>query len=80
MPTLTALFLTEAELAARIGVKTEVLKGALLALNKEGFPAPDPLFGDRRYWPACKAFFDRRYGLVGPNSSPPGLDGDEKWT
>ncbi|SER57052.1 winged helix-turn-helix domain-containing protein [Rhizobium sp. NFR03] len=75
----TAMFLTEAELAARIGVKSEILKGALLALDKEGFPVPDPLFGNRRYWPACKAFLDRRYGLAAPNSSSPGLDGEENW-
>ncbi|PYE25055.1 hypothetical protein C8J32_1048 [Rhizobium sp. PP-CC-3A-592] len=76
----TSLFLTEAELAERIGVKTELLKDALSALSKSGFPEPDPLFGGRRYWPACEAFLDRRYGLT-PSSAPAaiGLDGDEKW-
>lgn len=76
----TALFLTEGELAERMGIKTELLKDALSALSKSGFPPPDPLFGGRRYWPACEAFLDRRYGLT--SSSPaanPGIDGEEKW-
>ncbi|ASY64437.1 hypothetical protein SJ05684_c30130 [Sinorhizobium sojae CCBAU 05684] len=76
----SALFLTDAQLADRMGVSTELLKGALPALQKSGFPAPDPLFQNRRYWPACQAFLDRRYGLAA--SSPeanPGLDGEEKW-
>ncbi|TCA48560.1 site-specific integrase [Rhizobium pisi] len=52
----TALFLTEGELADRMGVKLDLLKTALPGLAKSGFPAPDPLFGGRRYWPACEAF------------------------
>lgn len=75
----TALFLTEAELAARMGIKTDLLKGALPSLAKAGFPMPDPLFGGRRYWPACEAFLNRRYCLTEANQAPPGLDGQENW-
>lgn len=28
-----------------------------------GFPRKQPLFGDRRYWPAVKAWLDKRNGL-----------------
>ena len=76
----TALFLTEAELADRLGVSTEVFKIALPALDKSGFPLPDPLFQNRRYWPACQAFLDKRYGLASSSlQANPGLDGEEKW-
>jgi len=74
------LFVTEAQLAERIGLTTEQLKGALPALAKIGFPMPDPLFENRRYWPACQAFLDRRYGLASQSAEAnPGLDGDERW-
>ncbi|MDI7862571.1 winged helix-turn-helix domain-containing protein [Rhizobiaceae bacterium n13] len=76
----TALFLTEAQLAERIGLSIDLLRSALPALDKAGFPAPDPLFGNRRYWPACQAFLDRRYGLAASLLvANPGLDGVEKW-
>jgi hypothetical protein len=29
------------------------------------FPAKDPLFGNKRYWPAVRAFLDARSGLTG---------------
>lgn len=75
-----SLFLTEGELAARMGIDLPILQTALPALTKAGFPVPDPLFANRRYWPACEAFLDRRYGLS--SSSPqgaPALDGVEPW-
>lgn len=74
------LFLTEGEIAKRIGIDLPLFKTALHALTQAGFPPPDPLFANRRYWPACEAFLDRRYGLA-PSSmqANPGLDGEEKW-
>lgn len=76
----TALFLTDAQLAERMGISTDLLNTALPALSKAGFPAPDPLFGKRRYWPACEAFLDKRYGLAASSlQATPGLDGEEKW-
>ncbi|QHW26616.1 winged helix-turn-helix domain-containing protein [Rhizobium leguminosarum bv. viciae 248] len=76
----SSLFLTEAQLAARMGIDADILGTALPALTKAGFPVPDPLFANRRYWPACEAFLDRRYGLS-PSSGQgtPALDGEEKW-
>ena len=76
----SALFLTEAQLAERMGLTTEVLATALPALTKAGFPMPDPLFGKRRYWPACEAFLDRRYGLAkSSGQGNPALDEEEPW-
>lgn len=76
----TALFLTDAQLAERMGITTDLLKTALPALSKQGFPTPDPLFDKRRYWPACEAFLDKRYGLAASSlQANPGRDGEEKW-
>jgi hypothetical protein len=74
------LFVTDAEIANRVGIAANAFKTVLTALEKAGFPRPDPLFCGRRYWPACKRFLDRRYNL--DTSSMPGipaLDGEEKW-
>ena len=59
-----ARFMTVAEIAKALGVTTDELKAALPALTEEGFPQPDPLFANRRYWPKVKAFFDWRYDLA----------------
>ena len=75
-----ALFLTESQIAARMGLNTEQLKAAMPVLSKSGFPEPDPLFENRRYWPACQAFLDRRYGLAASSmDANPGVDGEEQW-
>jgi hypothetical protein len=75
-----ALFLTEGQLADRMGLTTEQFKIALPALTKSGFPQPDPLFCNRRYWPACEAFLDRRYGLGTSSAGAiPALDEEEPW-
>ena len=39
-----------------------------------GFPQVDPLMGGR-YWPACTAWWNKRYGLVTADVSQP--DGGE---
>lgn len=74
------LFLTEAQIAERIGLPTDKVKIALKTLEKVGLPMPDPVFENRRYWPAVKAFLDQRYNLgkQSPQGNP-SLDGDEKW-
>ena len=74
------LFVTDAECAARIGVSTEDFRAMLPTLEKSGFPLKDPLFKDRHYWPATKAYLDRRAGLTSdfvrrPRSEPVVKDG-----
>jgi hypothetical protein len=44
-------------------------------LNHRGMPQPDPITG-RRYWPAVRAFLDRRAGLT-ETVAPPTVDGKE---
>ncbi|MGO1160398.1 winged helix-turn-helix domain-containing protein [Brucella sp. C7-11G] len=74
------LFVTESQIAERIGLPTDKCKTILKTLEKDGFPMPDQMFENRRYWPACKAFLDRRYDLgrhqIQGNHA---LDGEEKW-
>ena len=74
-----ALFVTDAALAERIGLSTEQIKSILPTLSKAGFPTPDPLFENRRYWPAVKVWLDRRYGMGDGRQSYRGLDGKESW-
>jgi hypothetical protein len=72
--------LTEAQIAERVGIPLDEWQAAVPALEKSGFPRPESLFKNRRYWPACRAFLDRRYGLgekVG--AGLPALDGEEQW-
>ena len=70
------LYLTEAEIAARVGMSTDEWTAAAKALK--GLPPADPVFRFRRYWPAVRAFLDRRNGI--DNTIAPGVfDGEETW-
>lgn len=60
---LDALYVTEAEAAARLGMPLREWIGTATVLERDGLPRKDPVFNDRRYWPAVKAFLDRRAGL-----------------
>lgn len=62
------LFLTDAEMIRRLGVPEKLLRPLLPALeSKYGFPRKSPFFGDRRYWPAVKAWLDKHHGLPDPS-------------
>jgi hypothetical protein len=59
------LYLTDAELIRRLGVPDKVMRPMLPGLeSKFAFPRKQPLFGDRRYWPAVKAWLDKHNGLM----------------
>lgn len=70
------LFKTEAEIAALLGVSLELWRATARVLEKSGLPLGDPLFAGRRYWPAVRAYLDRRSGLGArlPHRQP---DGEE---
>jgi hypothetical protein len=72
------LFLTEGEIALKVGVGALDWQAAAYVLEKSGLPRPDPLFGQRRYWPAVRAFLDRRAGMA-QSLAPLTRDGEEKW-
>lgn len=58
------LWLTDAELIRRMGAPEKIARAALRDLDKtgSGFPKKQKVWGDRRYWPAVQAYFDRVYG------------------
>jgi hypothetical protein len=67
------LYVDDDELIRRLGVPKKEAKAALQMLDDDrrtGFPPKQKLWGDRRYWPAVKAYFDREYGLKIPAPQP----------
>lgn len=58
------LWVTDAELVRRMGVPKDKAREAIRMLDAKpsGFPRKQKLWGDRRYWPAVKAYFDGQYG------------------
>lgn len=68
------LYITDAELIRRMGVPEKIAREAIRALDKDranGFPQKQKLWGDRRYWPAVKAWLDRNNRV---NLGPQGRD------
>jgi len=58
---------TDAELIRRIGAPEKAAYAALHVLDREkhrGFPQKQKLWGNRRYWPAVKRWFDQHYGAT----------------
>ena len=72
------LFLTEGEIALRVGVSALDWQAAAHVLERSGLPRPDPLLGQRRYWPSVRAFLDRRAGMA-QSPAPLTRDGEEHW-
>jgi hypothetical protein len=75
-----SLYLSEAAVAQRI-LGTGALprwSGLATVLEREGLPRIDPLTGCR-YWPAVRAFLDRRNGLSQASVLPTTADGAETW-
>jgi hypothetical protein len=74
------LYVTDAECAERIGVTTEEFKSIVPVAEKSGMPTKDPLFKNKRYWPAVRAWLDRRYGLSKDKPHAPyARDEKEPW-
>lgn len=82
-PKPTGLFVSDVELAGRLGVGTDVLREAIRAFDRhrQGFPPKDAMFGGKRYFPAVKAWLDKRYGAsIGRPSHSVVPDGQEHWS
>jgi hypothetical protein len=60
------LWLTDAELIRWMGVPEKLGYETIRMLDAKanGFPPKQKLWGDRRYKPAIKAYFDRLYGIM----------------
>jgi hypothetical protein len=75
------LFVTDAEMLRRIGISEKIGRIAIRELEKRLlFPPKDPLFGNKRYWPAVRAFLDARSGVTTtpPKTTYIPLDPDDK--
>ena len=73
-----ALFPADDEIAKLVlGRNAKAWTNLVVIFEREGLPRIDPMTGGR-YWPAVKAFFDRRAGLntTVVQSQP---DGEETW-
>ena len=59
------LWLLDSEWIRRLGVPEKLGRETLRMLEAKGngFPRKQKLWGDRRYWPAVKAYFDRLHGI-----------------
>lgn len=75
-------FVTDEELLRALRVPEKFGYAAIAELDKQRgrsgapFPAKDPLFGNRRYMPAVRAWLANRYGMA--TISPEIQDGLEK--
>lgn len=61
------LWVTDAEMIRRMGVPEKKARATIAALDRmrgSGFPAKQKQWGDRRYWPHVKAYFDRTSGVT----------------
>jgi hypothetical protein len=59
------LWVTDKEIIEQMGVPEDIASTAIRMLDRDrgsGFPPKQELYGNRRYWPAVKAYFDRLYG------------------
>lgn len=59
------LFVTDAELIRRMGVPEQLGRALIREFDSKttGFPRKLKQFGDRRYWPAIEAYFNRVCGV-----------------
>lgn len=64
------LWVTDKEMIQRLGVPEKSARVAIQMLDRTdpSFPKKEPLWCDRRYWPALRRWFDERYGGVAPTS------------
>lgn len=60
------LYITDTQLYRRLGVPREKARVTIDTLDRNPdsrFPKKQPLFGNRRYWPAVKAYLDKLNGV-----------------
>jgi hypothetical protein len=60
------LFVSDSEIAARLGIKPDIIKEKIELWERSGFPRQDPMFDNKRYWPSIAGWLDRRFGVVPP--------------
>lgn len=61
------LWVTDAQLIRRLGIPERLARAHIRQLDERrgnGWPKKQKLYGDRRYWPAVKAYFDRLHAAT----------------
>lgn len=57
------LWVSDSEIIRRLGVGEKKAREAIsMAEAKANFPRKQKLWGNKRYWPAVRAYFDSVYG------------------
>ena len=71
-------YLSPIEIARRLNVS---VAKALVLMQTPGFPEPDPLMGNKRFWPAVEAWLFRRHGISANMAAfDQQPDGKEDWS
>jgi len=84
-PTQNKLYVTDDYIFERLGVCEKYGRIAIKLLEKKGqFPKKDPLFSNKRYWPAVLVALDKRNGVGNPDHhiidcANDNGEGDENW-
>lgn len=71
------IYLTDKEIAAELGLKPDKWETISLVLERSGLPPRDPLFDERRCWPAVLEFLMRRAGVGGANTATTAQNGGQ---
>ena len=73
-------YMPDDQIAKRAGLAKADHASIFAVWEKSGFPPIDDMTG-MRYWPAVKAWLDRRHGVGEAGSSvPQRSDGEENWS
>lgn len=79
MPEEAEDFVSDAEIAKRWRVSTTTARIAIRAFERNPrFPKRDPVMGNKRFWPAVRAFMRWRYGMESPPQVADGEDHFER--
>lgn len=76
-PAPPGLYLSEAEIAARVGVGLARWKSLAPTLERDGLPKKNVLIG-KRYWPKVRQFLDTMEGMT-QAGSPTSQQRKENW-
>lgn len=72
------LYQSDEEIAHAIGIGKDDFKSIFIVWERAGLPLKDGLTG-MRYWPAVKAFLDRRHNLDASSAGLTQQHGVRKW-
>lgn len=64
-----SIYLNDNEIAKELGVDSAKWESVAVVLERDGLPRRDPLFDERRCWPAVLEFLLRRAGVGGTNAA-----------